>query len=138
MKYPERFGVYSSSSSSSSAPAAPWEQCQRLNVKVAHIPAWKTYTSVCGLFLFVSFFVGSSLGLKRSALLLAESLPFLAEKFTNFACDSHVVSRSAHVGRNFTITHTKLNTWVLVANLLSLLIGEKHISRKTALGGSGI
>ena len=34
--------------------------------------------------------------------------------------------------------HTEANTRVLIADVLTLLIGEEHVGRETALGGIGV
>lgn len=66
-----------------------------------------------GLFIFISLLVGSSLGLIRATLLVVQSLPAQTQNLADL---------------------TKGDVGVLSANILTLLIGEEHVSRKTTLG----
>lgn len=58
------------------------------------------------LFIFVALLVGRSLGLIRSALLVAQSLPTLAEDLANL---------------------TKRHAGVLLSHVIALLVGEEHV-----------
>ena len=69
---------------------------------------------VGGLLILISLLVGSSLGLVGSTLLVVESLPALAEKLADL---------------------TEGDARVLLANVLTLLVGEEHVGGETTLGG---
>jgi hypothetical protein len=69
---------------------------------------------VGGLLILISLLVGSSLGLVGSTLLVVESLPALAEKLADL---------------------TEGDATVLLANVLTLLVGEEHVGGETTLGG---
>jgi hypothetical protein len=72
---------------------------------------------VGGLLILISLLVGSSLGLVGSTLLVVESLPALAEKLADL---------------------TEGDATVLLANVLTLLVGEEHVGGETALGCVGV
>ena len=61
---------------------------------------------VLGLLLFVSLLIGGSFGLIWGALLLVQSLPLVSKDFADLA---------------------EADTWVLLADGVSLLIGEEHV-----------
>lgn len=69
------------------------------------------------LLILVSLLVGGSLGLVGSTLLLVKSLPALSEELSDL---------------------TEGNTRVLLANVLTLLVGEEHVGRETTLGRVGV
>jgi hypothetical protein len=120
--------VYSDSSSSSSA--AFWQVS--FNGKES-MGAGNAYL-VSGLLLFVPLLVGGSLGLVRGTLLLGQSLPLLAELLADLTWVGLDAATLEHQDRRL----TELDTGVVLADLLALLVGEEHVGRETTLGRVGI
>jgi len=73
--------------------------------------------SVGGLLLLVTLLVGLGLGIVRLLLLVVEGLPLLAELLADLA---------------------ELDTGVVLADLVTLLVGEEHVGGKTTLGLVGV
>lgn len=88
------------------------------------------YSSVCSLLLFVSLLVSGSLGLIWCLLLLVQGLPPLAEELANLAFTKSVTSARASV---IAVGLTELDARVLIADLITSVVGEEHVGRKTAL-----
>jgi predicted ATPase len=36
------------------------------------------------------------------------------------------------------LTRTEADTWVLLTNIVTLIVGEEHVGRETTLGGIGV
>lgn len=89
-----------------------------------------TYSSVCSLLLFVPLLVSGSLGLIWCLLLLVQGLPPLTEELANLAFTKSATSARASV---LVSRLTELDAWVLIADLITGVIGEEHVGRKTAL-----
>jgi hypothetical protein len=88
------------------------------------------------LLILVSLLVGSSLGLIRGALLLAQSLPALTEDLADLAWREG--SETCQMPRNKNTKLTERDTGVLLTDVLTLLIGKEHVGRQTTLGSIGV
>lgn len=95
----------------------------------------RTYSSVGSLLLLVTLLVSGGLGLVRGLLLVVEGLPLLTEELANLAYDASV--SCSHV-KDCWRRHTELDARVVLADLVTLLVGEEHVRRETALGHVGV
>ena len=94
-----------------------------------------TYSIVLGLLLFVALLVSGSLGVVGLALSLGQGLPLVTEHLADLACcEGQPVAMSQRTACNL----TKGDTGVLLANLVTVLVGEEHVGGQTALGRVGV
>jgi hypothetical protein len=89
---------------------------------------------VDGLLLLVSLLVRGSLGIVWLALLLVQGLPLLSEQLSDLAC-AWLEMRLKVIAQ---CELTELDAWVVLADLVTLLVGEEHVCGKTTLGRVGI
>lgn len=91
---------------------------------------------VVGFLLFVTLLVLGSLCFIRSLLLLGQSLPALTKLLANGTCriPPLVMARECVWDRR----HTESNSWVIFADLLTLVVGEEHVCGETTLWRIGI
>ena len=92
-----------------------------------------THGLVGGLLVLVALLVGSSLGLIGGLLLLRELLPLVAEELSDVTWEE-----SATIFKYMSSRLTELDAGVVLADLVTLLVGEEHVGRETALGGVGV
>lgn len=95
---------------------------------------WDTYV-VVGLLAVVAFLVSLGLLLVGDAVGVAESLPLLTEHLADLAWE--VLAAVRQVCRQL-MARTEGNAGVLLADTVTLLVGEEHVCRETALGGVGV
>jgi len=88
------------------------------------------------LLLLVTLLISGGLGDVWNALLLRQSLPPLTEKLADLAC---VRLESRHVAnRKLEKRLTELDARVLLADLVTLVVGKEHVRRKTTLRCVGV
>jgi hypothetical protein len=89
---------------------------------------------VGSLLFLVPLLVSGGLGIVWLALLLVQGLPLLSEKLADLAY--------AWLEMWFMLVElyrlTELDAGVVLADLVTLIVGEEHVSGKTTLGGVGV
>lgn len=89
---------------------------------------------VSGLLLFVALLVSGSLVVVGLALGVAQRLPLVTKLLADLTYGTVRHSRSSAKA----ITLTEADTGVLLANLVTVVVGEEHVGRETTLGGVGV
>lgn len=90
------------------------------------------------LLILIALLVLSSLGLIWSTLLVVQGLPSLTEDLADLACNHAASACFDWKTRMDIASHTEADARVLIADVLTLLVGEEHVGRETALGRVGI
>ena len=93
---------------------------------------------VLGFFVLVSLLVGLSLLLIWLTCLLIQGLPSVSKNFADLACTRESAWSARLRSDIVSMVRTEADTWVLIANVLTLLVGKEHVSRETTLGRVGI